>query len=157
MGKIKVELDPEKAPITVKNFLSYVDKGFYNGTIFHRVKDNFVIQGGGFTKDMKEKETESPIKNEANNGLKNLRGTIAMARTMVIDSATAQFFINVIDNDFLNYKDDSIRGYGYCVFGKVIEGMDVVDKIKVVKTHSVGPHDDVPVEPIIIKSIKRQK
>jgi len=155
MGDIKIELDAEKAPITVKNFLSYVDKEFFDGTIFHRIIENFMIQGGGFNPDMTQKPTDEQIKNEANNGLKNDRGTIAMARTGVIDSATAQFFINVVDNDGLNYRDDSVRGYGYCVFGKVIDGMDVVDKIKVVKTGKHGPYGDVPLEPITIKSVKR--
>lgn len=152
-GNIKIELYPEKAPETVKNFLSYVDKGHYNGTIFHRVIDGFMIQGGGFTKDMTQKPTEKPIKNEAENGLKNERGTIAMARTMDINSATAQFFINVVDNRMLNFTSKTSQGYGYCVFGKVIDGMDVVDKIKKVETGSKQGHQNVPLESIeIIKA-----
>jgi peptidyl-prolyl cis-trans isomerase A (cyclophilin A) len=149
-GNIEIELDESKAPISSKNFLDYVNSGFYDGLIFHRVMDGFMIQGGGFDADMNEKETDEPIKNEAGNGLKNLRGTIAMARTNVIDSATSQFFINVVDNSFLDHVDDSQRGYGYAVFGKVIKGMDTVDKIKSVETGSVGGYTDVPVEPIII-------
>ena len=133
-GLIKIELWPGKAPETVKNFLTYVDEGFYDGTIFHRVIGNFMIQGGGFTPDMKQKPTHAPVKNEAAADVKNDRGTIAMARTGVVDSATAQFFINVVDNAFLNHKDNSPNGFGYAVFGKVIDGMDVVDKIKGVKT-----------------------
>jgi len=154
-GDIKVELYQDKAPITVSNFLAYVDDGHYDGTIFHRVIENFMIQGGGFTKDFVQKPTKAPIKNEATNGLKNERGTLAMARTGVIDSATSQFFINVTDNDFLNHTRPDMRGYGYCVFGKVIDGMDVVDQIKSVKTGSHGPHQDVPVEPIEIIEITR--
>ena len=153
MGKIEIELDAEKAPITVKNFLSYVDSKFYDDTIFHRVINNFMIQGGGFTEDFKSKETAPPIKNEAANGLLNKRGTIAMARTGEVDSATSQFFVNVVDNTFLDHK---VRDYGYCVFGKVISGMDVVDKIKVVKTTRKGPYTDVPVETVFIKSIRRK-
>ncbi len=152
-GVIKIELWPDKAPETVKNFLTYVDEGFYDGTIFHRVIGNFMIQGGGFTPDMKQKSTHAPVKNEAAAEVKNDRGTIAMARTMVVDSATAQFFINVVDNAFLNHKDGSPSGFGYAVFGKVIDGMDVVDKIKSVKTAS----QDVPVTPVIIESVKREK
>ena len=152
-GVIKIELWPDKAPETVKNFLSYVDEGFYDGTIFHRVIGNFMIQGGGFTVDMKQKPTHAPVKNEAAADVKNDRGTIAMARTNVVDSATAQFFINVVDNAFLNHKDSSPSGFGYAVFGKVISGMDVVDKIKGVKTAS----QDVPVTPVIIQSVKREK
>lgn len=154
MGDIKLELYPEKAPITVKNFLNYVNSGFYEGTIFHRVISNFMIQGGGFTKDFHMKKTNPPIKNEANNGLKNKRGTISMARTMHIHSATAQFFINVADNDFLDHRDDSIQGFGYAVFGKVVSGMDVVDKISKVKTGNVKGFDDVPLTPVVINSIK---
>jgi cyclophilin family peptidyl-prolyl cis-trans isomerase len=157
MGNIKVELYPEKAPITVKNFLQYVDDGYYNGTIFHRVINGFMIQGGGMTEDMKEKTPRAPIKNEANNGLKNDRGTIAMARTGVVDSATGQFFINVVDNNFLNFKSESVQGYGYCVFGKVTEGLDVVDKIKAVKTQNSGHHSDVPATAVKILSVKRVK
>ena len=160
MGNIKVELYEDKAPITVKNFLGYVDDKFYDGTIFHRVigKENsgkdFMVQGGGFEPGMKEKKkTKDPIKNEASNGLQNTRGTLAMARTGVVDSATAQFFINVGDNTFLDHKGPN--QYGYAVFGKVIEGMDVVDKIKAVKTTNKAGHDDVPVEDVVIRSIKR--
>lgn len=154
-GDIQVELDETKAPITVKNFLNYVDKKHYDNTIFHRVIKDFMIQGGGMTKDMKEKSGDAPIKNEANNGLKNLRGTIAMARTTVVDSATSQFFINVKDNDSLNYQGNNPAQYGYCVFGKVVKGMDVVDKIKGVKTHNASPHQNVPVEPVTIVAIER--
>jgi cyclophilin family peptidyl-prolyl cis-trans isomerase len=154
MGDITLELYPDKAPITVKNFLDYVKEGFYNGTIFHRVIDGFMIQGGGFEPGMIQKKTNPPIKNEADNGLSNLRGTIAMARTQVIDSATSQFFINLKDNTFLDYRDDTPQGYGYCVFGKVIKGMDVVDKIAKVKTHSVGYYQDVPVEDVVIEKVE---
>lgn len=153
-GTIRLELWEEKAPITVKNFLRYVEEGFYDGTIFHRVIDNFMIQGGGFTPDMAQKRPHEPIKNEAGNGAKNDLGTIAMARTNVIDSATCQFFINVKDNEFLNHRDDSPAGFGYAVFGKVIEGMDVVDKIKQVPTSSAGPHQNVPVKPVVIETVK---
>jgi cyclophilin family peptidyl-prolyl cis-trans isomerase len=156
-GNISIELYPDKAPITVKNFLSYVDSGFYDGTIFHRVIKGFMIQGGGFTKGMAEKPVSSPIKNEAGNGLSNDRGTLAMARTNVVDSATAQFFINTVDNGFLNHRDDTQGGFGYCVFGKVIEGMDVVDSISKASTHSAGYFDDVPEEDIVIISAKQVK
>ena len=149
-GDIEIELYPDKAPITVENFLGYVNEGFYDGLIFHRVISNFMIQGGGFDKDMNEKPTKDTIKNEADNGLKNEKGTIAMARTMVVDSATAQFFINVVDNPSLDHSSKTIQGYGYAVFGKVISGMDVVDKIKSVETGSNGMHQDVPKEPVII-------
>ncbi len=152
-GQIRIELSPGKAPETVKNFLQYVDEGFYDGTIFHRVIGNFMIQGGGFTQDMKQKPTHAPIKNEASADIKNDRGTIAMARTNVVDSATAQFFINVVDNGFLNHRDNSGAGFGYAVFGKVIDGMDVVDKIKGVET----ANQDVPVKPVVIESLKREK
>jgi peptidyl-prolyl cis-trans isomerase B (cyclophilin B) len=158
MGTIKMELYPDKAPVTVKNFLSYVDDKFYDGTIFHRVMgkenydDDFMIQGGGFEPGMKLKATKSPIKNESSNGLSNTRGTIAMARTPDADSATAQFYINVKDNKGL---DKAVEGTGYCVFGKVIEGMDVVDKIKAVKTGRKGGHENVPVDDIIIKSVRK--
>lgn len=152
-GDIKAELYEDKAPITVKNFLSYVNDKFYNGTIFHRVIPNFMIQGGGFDKDMKQKPTKEPIKNEATNGLKNEVGTLAMARTSVVDSATAQFFINVKDNDFLNHRNEMPMGYGYAVFGKVVDGMDVVHKIEHVATATKGMNENVPVEPVIIKSI----
>ena len=161
MGTIKVELYEDKAPITVKNFLAYTDDKFFDATIFHRVigkenkGDDFMIQGGGFTADMSQKKTREEIKNEATNGLKNERGTLAMARTGVVDSATAQFFINLKDNDFLNHRDTSTRGFGYCVFGKVTEGMEVVDKIKAVKTGNKAGMDDVPVEAVTIKSVRR--
>lgn len=156
-GKIFIELYKDKAPVTVANFLQYVNSYFYDGTIFHRVINNFMIQGGGFTKGMKEKETKPPIKNEAGNGLSNLRGTIAMARTQVVDSATSQFFINVVDNTYLDHKDNTPNGFGYCVFGRVIEGMNVVDKINNVNTHRVGYFEDVPVQDIVIKSAKQIK
>jgi peptidyl-prolyl cis-trans isomerase B (cyclophilin B) len=155
LGDIKAELFDDKAPATVKNFLCYVDAGHYNGTIFHRVIDNFMIQGGGFTPDMQQKPTRAPIKNEAANKAPNKRGTLAMARTSDINSAGAQFFINVKDNAFLNYRDDSVQGFGYCVFGNVIEGMDVVDKIKAVKTGQKGQFSDVPLESVMIKEIIR--
>lgn len=154
MGKIKVELFAEKAPITVKNFLQYVDDKFYDGTIFHRVIPDFMLQGGGFTEGMREKETRKPIKNESTNGLANERGTLAMARTRVPDSATAQFFINVKDNGFLD-KAKSQDGVGYAVFGKVLDGMDVVDKIRRVPTGNKGFHQDVPKEDVVIRSIRR--
>jgi len=150
-GKIKVELSPEKAPVSVKNFLLYVREGHYDGLIFHRVIREFMIQGGGFTKEMRERQpAHPPIKNEAGNGLRNDRGTIAMARTGVVDSATAQFFINVVNNDFLNHVDETPRGFGYAVFGKVIEGMDVVDKIRAVPTGRVSMFQDVPKEAVTI-------
>ena len=153
MGSITVELDDAKAPVTVKNFLDYATSGHYDGTIFHRVIDGFMIQGGGFTKAMDQKPTKAPIKNEASNGLTNKRGTIAMARTMVVDSATSQFFINLVDNDFLNFRAPTPQYYGYAVFGKVTDGMDVVDKIAKVKTGFAGPHQNVPEEPIVIKKV----
>ena len=154
MGNVKVRLDPQKAPISVHNFLDYVKGGFYKGTIFHRVIPGFMVQGGGFTADMQEKQTRAPIKNEAGNGLKNERGTIAMARTMIVDSASAQFFINVVDNGFLNHRDNSMQGFGYAVFGKVIEGMDVVDRIAKVKTGYQKGMGDVPETPVAIKSMR---
>jgi peptidyl-prolyl cis-trans isomerase B (cyclophilin B) len=150
-GTIVLELDAAKAPETVKNFLAYVEAGHYDNTIFHRVIDGFMIQGGGFEPGMSQKPTNAPIQNEAANGLKNDRYTIAMARTGDPHSATAQFFINVKDNAFLNHTAPSGQGWGYCVFGKVVEGMDVVDKIKGVKTGSKGFHQDVPVEDVIIQ------
>ena len=153
MGSITVELDDAKAPVTVKNFLDYATSGHYDGTIFHRVIDGFMIQGGGFTKSMDQKPTKAPIKNEAANGLKNKRGTIAMARTMVVDSATSQFFINLVDNDFLDFRAPMPQHYGYAVFGKVTDGMEVVDKIAKVKTGFAGPHQNVPEEPIVIKKV----
>jgi cyclophilin family peptidyl-prolyl cis-trans isomerase len=156
MGVIKAELNEEKAPVTVKNFLSYVDDKFYDGTLFHRVMPGFMIQGGGFEPGLKEKPTKDPIKNEAGNGLKNERGTLAMARTRDPDSATAQFFINQKDNNFLNRGDPDCRDkYGYAVFGKVIEGMDVVDKIALVETEDRGDVESVPVKDVVIKSIRR--
>ena len=148
-GNIVIETYPEKAPITVKNFESYVNKGFYNATIFHRVIDGFMIQGGGFTKDMSQKQTDAPIKNEADNGLKNEKYSVAMARTQDPDSASSQFFINVNDNNFLDFPGQD--GSGYCVFGKVIEGQDVVDKIAKVSTGSANGHQDVPNENVIIE------
>ncbi|MBI3141129.1 MAG: peptidyl-prolyl cis-trans isomerase [Rhodocyclales bacterium] len=151
LGTITLELDVEKAPETVKNFLAYVASGHYDNTIFHRVIDGFMIQGGGFEPGMTQKPTQAPVKNEADNGLKNDRGTIAMARTSDPHSATAQFFINVKDNDFLNHTAPNSQGWGYCVFGKVVEGMDVVDKIRAVKTGSRSFHQDVPVEDVIIE------
>ncbi len=154
-GIIKIELWADKAPKTVANFLRYVDDGFYENTIFHRVISDFMIQGGGHTVDMKQKKTRDPIKNEASPGLKNNRGTIAMARTNLIHSATSQFFINVEDNDFLNHKNQSPAGYGYAAFGQVVDGMDVVNQIKNVKTGSFGQHQDVPVTPVVIRSLKR--
>ncbi len=150
-GDILIELDAEKAPKTVENFLRYVKEGFYDGTIFHRVINNFMIQGGGFEPGMKQKQTHAPIENEANNGLKNDRYTLAMARTSDPHSATAQFFINIADNDFLNFTSPTPNGWGYAVFGKVVEGTDVVDKIKSVKTGSKGFHQDVPVEDVVIE------
>ena len=150
-GTITLELDADKAPETVKNFLDYVSAGHYDNTIFHRVIKNFMIQGGGFEPGMKQKPTGEQIKNEADNGLKNLTGTIAMARTQAPHSATAQFFINVVDNDFLNYRAPDVQGWGYCVFGRVTEGMDVVNSIRAVRTGSNGFHQDVPVEDVIIE------
>lgn len=149
-GDITIELDTEKAPITAANFLQYVESGFYENVIFHRVINGFMIQGGGFDTNMKQKPTEAPIKNEANNGLSNDKYTLAMARTSVPDSASSQFFINVSDNDFLNHTAPTPSGWGYCVFGKVVEGMDVVDAIKAVHTTSRAGHQDVPVEPVVI-------
>lgn len=154
-GDIKLKLFEDKAPITVKNFLAYLDSGHYNGTIFHRVIGNFMIQGGGFTPDMEQKPTRAPIKNEAQNGLVNKRGTVAMARTSVIDSATSQFFINVVDNAFLNFQSADARGFGYCVFAEVVDGMDVVDAIRAVPTSNKGPHGDVPSEPVEIIEVVR--
>lgn len=159
LGDIKIALDFDKAPITAKNFEQYCQEGFYNGTIFHRVIDGFMIQGGGMESGMREKETRAPIQNEANNRLSNKRGTIAMARTSDPHSATAQFFINVADNTFLDYRSKEMFGrevvqeWGYAVFGEVVEGMDVVDKIKVVATGNKGFHQDVPKEDIVINSV----
>lgn len=152
-GTIMLELDADNAPNTVANFLTYAKEGFFDGTVFHRVISNFMIQGGGFTEDMNQKTVHDPIKNEANNGLKNDNGTIAMARTGDPHSATAQFFINVKDNDFLNFSSETAQGWGYAVFGKVTEGMDIVEKIKAAETTTKGPYQDVPVEPIIIEKV----
>lgn len=160
VGVVIVELDREHAPKTVDNFLAYVKAGFYDGTIFHRVIPGFMVQGGGFTPDMKQKATRAPIANEAANGLKNLRGTVAMARTAQVDSATAQFFINLVDNGFLDHHDNSSRGFGYCVFGHVVKGMDVVDAIAATPTETVRApstgqqFQDVPTKPIVIESAK---
>ena len=152
-GVITLELFEDKAPETAANFKEYVKSGHYDGTIFHRVISNFMVQGGGFEPGMKQKPTRAPIKNEANNGVSNAIGTVAMARTMDPHSASAQFFINVANNDFLNHKNETPSGYGYAVFGKVIQGQDVVDRIKSVSTGSYGPYQDVPKTPVIIKSI----
>jgi cyclophilin family peptidyl-prolyl cis-trans isomerase len=151
-GEITIELDADKAPISTENFLGYVRDGFYDGTIFHRVIENFMIQGGGFTPEMQQKPSGAPIENEAGNGLSNARGTLAMARTQVVNSATAQFFINTVDNDFLNHRDTSPAGFGYAVFGRVVEGMDTVDAIRKVPTGNHGGHGDVPTETVTIES-----
>jgi peptidyl-prolyl cis-trans isomerase B (cyclophilin B) len=151
LGDIVIQLDATAAPKTTANFLSYVNAGFYDGTIFHRVIQRFMIQGGGFTPDMTEKQTKAPIKNEAANGLKNMRGTVAMARTGEPHSATAQFFINTVDNGFLNYKSSTPEEFGYCVFGKVIKGIDIVDSIAKTPTTRKGMYSDVPVEAVVIK------
>jgi cyclophilin family peptidyl-prolyl cis-trans isomerase len=156
-GEIRLELDEQKAPLSVKNFLAYADKGHYDGTIFHRVIKDFMIQGGGMTADLAPKPTDAPVKNEAANGLKNKRGTIAMARTNVIDSATSQFFINTKDNVFLDHRDTSMQGYGYAVFGKVVAGMEVVDKIGNAPTGMRSRFQDVPVETVTIKNVRRVK
>ena len=153
VGSLTLELDSDSAPKTVENFLAYLEDGFYDGTIFHRVIENFMIQGGGFTVEMEQKETRAPVENEANNGLKNDRGSIAMARTQDPHSATAQFFINVQDNDFLNHTGENMQGWGYAVFGRVTEGEDVLDKIRAVDTGGAAGHQDVPLEPIIIESL----
>lgn len=150
-GVITLELNEEKAPKTVANFIAYVNKGHYSGTIFHRVIKNFMIQGGGFASGLKQKDTDAPIENEAHNGLENVKGSIAMARTSDPHSASAQFFINTVDNDFLNFSAPTPSGWGYAVFGKVIEGMDVVDKIRAVRTSNVLGHSDVPVEDVVIE------
>lgn len=152
-GDIVIKTFADKAPATVENFLDYCKEGFYDNTIFHRVINGFMIQGGGFEPSMKQKETKAPVRNEANNGLANNRGTLAMARTNDPHSATAQFFINVADNDFLNFRAENANGWGYCVFAEVVEGMDVVDKIKAVSTGRSGFHQDVPREDIIINSV----
>lgn len=152
LGDIHIKLNKEKAPVSTQNFIDYVNDGFYNGTIFHRVIKNFMIQGGGFEAGMTEKTTRNPIENEANNGLSNKRGTLAMARTMVPHSATAQFFINVEDNTFLDHSSETAEGWGYAVFGEVVEGMDVVDKIRETATTTRMGHQDVPVDDMIIES-----
>ena len=154
MGNIRIELDAEKAPITTKNFLDYVSAGHYDGLIFHRVIPGFMIQGGGMDAQMNEKKNQAPIKNEAANGLKNTNGSVAMARTNVVDSATSQFFINVKDNDSLNHKSAAPAEYGYAVFGQVIEGMNVVNSIEKVKTGRKGDHDNVPGDAVVINSVK---
>ncbi len=154
-GEIVLALYPEKAPLTVKNFLNYVDAGFYNGTIFHRVIPGFMLQGGGFSPDMQKKPTTAPVKNEADNGLKNDRGTIAMARTQDPHSASSQFFINTVDNAFLNYKGQTTAGWGYAVFGKVIKGMEVVDAISRVETGTQGRFRDVPKTPVMIIKVRQ--
>jgi cyclophilin family peptidyl-prolyl cis-trans isomerase len=156
VGDIRIQLDAEKAPDTTRNFLEYVNDGFYNGLVFHRVIPGFMIQGGGFDPQMQQKETKPPIKNEAANGLQNKTGSIAMARTNVVDSATAQFFINLKDNEFLNHRSPSPDGFGYAVFGQVIEGMETVRSIEKVKTGNRGFHQDVPVEPVVINSVRVQ-
>ena len=155
-GSMSIELYPEKAPGTVENFLNYARSGFYAGTVFHRVIDGFMIQGGGFTPDMAQKPTRPPIPLESRNGLSNVRGSVAMARTMVPDSASAQFFVNVVDNPFLDAAN-ARDGHGYAVFGKVVQGMDVVDKIRAVPTANRGPHQNVPVEPVLIRKASLEK
>ncbi len=155
-GTIKAKLFDKEAPETVENFLAYAEKGFYDGTIFHRVIKDFMIQGGGFTPDMEQKKTQDPIKNEAENRLPNNKGTLAMARTSVVNSATCQFFINLKDNDFLNHRNTTPQGFGYCVFGEVTEGFDVVEKIGSAATASRGGHSDVPRTPIVIQSIRAE-
>lgn len=154
LGQIKIELDYKNAPKTAKNFEDYVKSGHYDGTIFHRVIKGFMIQGGGFTVDFEQKSTKAPIENEADNGLKNDEGTIAMARTNDPHSATCQFFINTVDNDFLNFRSKDFNGWGYCVFGKVVEGLDIVHKIENVRTQTRGFYQDVPCENIVIESCK---
>ncbi|MDO6639299.1 MULTISPECIES: peptidylprolyl isomerase [unclassified Shewanella] len=152
MGDIKIALNAEKAPLTVESFIKYVKEGFYDGTIFHRVIDGFMVQGGGFTEDMVQKTPHAAVKNEANNGLSNKVGTLAMARTSDPHSATSQFFINVNDNTFLDFKAETSQGWGYCVFAEVVEGLDIVEKIKTVSTGNRGMHQDVPLEAVIINS-----
>ena len=157
MGAIEIELDARRAPKTTANFLHYVDRGFYDGTLFHRVIPDFMIQGGGFEHGLKQKKTDEPIINEADNGLKNVVGTIAMARTMSPHSASAQFFINTADNAFLNHRDKTRRGWGYAVFGKVIKGMEVVKKIESTSTKTVGSYENVPVTDVVITKVERVK
>ena len=154
MGTVKIELFKDKAPISVRNFLSYVKDAYYDGTVFHRVIKNFMVQGGGLDESMQPKKTKFAIKNEATNGLKNVRGTLAMARTSVVDSATSQFFVNVVDNAFLDHTGKTPDRFGYAVFGQVIEGMEVMDAIREVKTTTKAGHQDVPVEPVVINSIR---
>ncbi len=154
LGEIVLELYADKAPVSVENFLAYAREGFYQGTVFHRVIPGFMIQGGGLTADLAQKTTRPPIKNEAANGLRNERGSVAMARTMAPDSATAQFFVNVADNTFLNHRDTSPQGYGYAVFGRVVQGMEVVDKIVASPRTNVGPYQDVPVKPVVIEAVE---
>ncbi len=156
LGTIEIQLFPDESPIGTENFLGYVDAQFYDGTIFHRVIPDFMIQGGGLTDNMAQKQTEAPIVNEAGNGLSNTRGTVAWARTSNIDSATSQFFINVVDNTFLDHKDDTPTGFGYAVFGEVVAGMDVVDQIVAVPTQTVGQYQDVPVTAVVITSAVRK-
>ena len=151
---MKIELYPDKAPKTVENFLQYAREGFYDGTVFHRVIEGFMIQGGGFTPDMTEKETRAPIQNEAANGLKNVRGSIAMARTGDPHSASSQFFINTVDNPFLDFTGETVQGYGYAVFGQVVEGLETLDAIRKVATGSQGGYDDVPSSPVVIESVR---
>ena len=153
MGTITLELNEEKAPVTVANFIDYAKSGHYDGTIFHRVIDGFMIQGGGFTKEMNQKETKAPIRNEAQNGLKNARGTIAMARTSVVDSATSQFFINLVDNSFLDFQSPTPQGFGYAVFGQVTDGLEVVDAIAKVSTGDCGCYQNVPEKPVVITRV----
>ena len=152
LGDIKIKLDFDNAPITAKNFQQYVEDGFYNDTIFHRVIKNFMVQGGGFATGMDEKETRENIKNEANNKLSNKRGTLSMARTQEPHSASAQFFFNLVDNDFLDFKNESTQGWGYCVFAEIVEGLDVIDKMASIETGRTGYHDDVPTEEIVVNS-----
>lgn len=157
MGDFKMELFADKAPKTVENFLSYVRDGFFDGTLFHRVIPNFMVQGGGFDVDMNQKDTQAPVENEANNGVKNTRGTVAMARTNDPHSATAQFFINTTDNDFLDFRSETANGWGYCVFGEVVEGMETLEKISGVRTSTHGYHADVPIEPIVVTSVTEEE
>ena len=155
MGVVVLELYQDRAPKTVANFLAYVDSGFYDGTIFHRVIPKFMVQGGGFTADMRQKPTRPPVVNEADNRIKNERGTVAMARTPDPHSATSQFFINTVDNDFLDFRSKSPRGWGYAVFGRIVQGMETIDAISAVKTGAVGGHRDVPVTPVVIVTARR--